>query len=258
MKLRFLTLFLLGLFLGSCASREKLAYYQNIENLDKAADNYQLTLKSDDLLLIIVSSPVPEAALDFNLATYGIVGTGLGGTPDAAGAQLLHQTYLIDRDGMIQFPVLGPIKMGGKTREAAIEDLKKQLVAHIKEPIVNMRVLNYKVSVQGEVLRPGTFTITTERVTLPEVLTMAGDLTIYAKRDNILVIREIDGKKTHNFVDITQANFMNSPFYYMSQNDLVYVEPNKTKMNSAVVGPNISIALSALSLLITVVALLIR
>jgi polysaccharide export outer membrane protein len=135
---------------------------------------------------------------------------------------------------------------------------KTKLKAYFTEPSVNLRILNYKITVQGEVARPGTFTSATERITLPEALSMAGDLTIFAKRDNILIIREIDGKKESHFVDITKADFINSPFYYLSQNDLIYVEPNKTRMNSSAVGPNISIILSSVSLLITIVALLIR
>ena len=110
----------------------------------------------------------------------------------------------------------------------------------------------FKVSVTGEVNTPGSFPIATERVTLPEALAMAGDLTIYGNRDNILIIREMDGKKTYNFVDITKADFINSPFYYLSQNDMVYVEPTKVRMNSAAVGPNIGIIISSISLLLAV------
>lgn len=247
--------------LGSCASREKLQYYQGIEEavLEETA-NYNPTLKQDDLLFIRVSAPNPEAARDFNLADFAVIGDGsvAGLNPDLARAQLRLHTYLIDREGNIEFPVLGRIKLGGLTRAAALQLLHLKLEPFINEPIVTMRILNYKVTVQGEVVRPGVYTTQTERITLPEALGMAGDLTIYGKRENILIIREIDGKKSYNFVDLTKADFINSPFYYLSQNDVVYVEPNQMRVNSSAVGPNISVILTSVSLVITIIALLIR
>jgi len=253
---------LLGVFIGisSCASREKLQYYRGIEQINsQKTTNYEPVLKQDDLLLIVVLAPTRELEADFNLGLYSIMSDGTNlGRAEIAVEQLRYQAYLIDNEGFIEFPVLGKIQLGGLTRTAAINLLKTKLREYIKEPMVNLRILNYKVTVQGEVIRPGTFNILTERVTLPEALAMAGDLSIYAKRENILVIREIDGKKESHFVDITKADFINSPFYYLSQNDLVYVEPNKIRMNNAAVGPNIAIVLTSVSLLITIVALLIR
>ena len=245
----------------SCASREKLQYYRGIETIStQEPTNYNPVLKQDDLLMIVVLAPTPELAASFNLTSYSLIGDNGAAfaRPEMVNTQIRYQSYLIDNKGFIEFPVLGSIQLGGLTRSEAIDLLKTKLKAYINEPIVNMRILNYKVTVQGEVLRPGTFTTTTERITLPEALSMAGDLTIYAKRDNILIIREINGKKESHFVDITKSDFINSPYYYLSQNDVVYVEPNKTKMNSSVVGANISVILSSVSLLITIVALLIR
>src|SRR5690606_36224061 len=118
-----------------------------------------------------------------------------------------------------------------------------ELLTYIKDPVINLRIVNYKISVSGQVVRPGTFNIQTERITLPEAITMAGDMTIYGNRSRVLIIRENEGKKTYNFVDMTKADFINSPFYYLTQNDLVYIEPNKTKINSSAVGPNISVAI---------------
>ncbi len=248
------------LALSSCASRKKIQYYQNISAAVKdEVLTYTPVLKQDDLLLIIVSAPNPEAAKDFNLSFFEIVPDAAKFIiPDQAGAQRRYQSYLIDNNGNIEFPVLGKLKLGGLTRDEALSLIKGKLKAYINEPIVNLRILNYKVTVQGEVANPGIFSITTERVTLPEALSMAGDLTINGKRDNILIIREIDGKKSYHFVDLTKADFINSPFYYLSQNDVVYVEPNQTKINSSVVGANISVILTSVSLLITIIALLIR
>ncbi|RYY00766.1 polysaccharide export protein [bacterium] len=252
---------ILGTLFISCASRDKIAYYQDIENLPSSEmTNYNPTLKEDDLLLILVSSPVPETTKDFNLTTYNATANvGLGGQNlDAAQGQVRHQTYLVDNKGFIQFPVIGSIKLGGLTREEALKVLTTSLKKYITDPIVNLRILNYKITVQGEVVRPGTFSVISERITLPEAISMAGDMTIYGKRDNVLVVREMGGKKTYNFVDMTKSEFINSPFYYLTQNDLVVVEPNKTRINASVVGPNISVIISSLSLLITVIALLIR
>lgn len=258
---RLFAITIFGILFFSCAPREKIAYYQDIKNFQSSEmTNYNPVLKEDDLLLILISSPVPETAKDFNLTVYNMASnTGLGGQNlDVAQGQIRYQTYLIDNKGFIQFPVIGNIKLGGFTRDEALSVLKSSLKKYITDPIVNLRILNFKVTVQGEVVRPGSFNVVSERITLPEAISMAGDMTIYGKRDNVLVIREIDGKKTYNFVDMTKSDFINSPFYYLSQNDLVYVEQNKTRINSSVVGPNISVVISALSLLITVVALLVR
>lgn len=252
------TLFLIISILSvSCVSRKKIAYFQNIEEVDVLEIRYEPKLQPDDLLLILVSAPDTEAALPFNLPAAAVI--GLGNMPlDATNAQPRYQTYLVDNMGNVQFPVIGAFKLGGLTRAEAIEKLKRELEKYINNPIVNMRIMNYKISVMGEVARQGSYNITTERVTLPEALSMAGDMTIYGNRNKVLIIREIDGVKTHNFVDMTKADFINSPFYYLSQNDLVYVEPNKTKINSSAIGPNVTVGISAISLLITIVALVTR
>lgn len=252
--------FALVVVLGSCASREKLQYYQGIEQaVQQDAVTYNPVLKQDDLLMIIVSAPNALAAKDFNFSEFGVIGDGSNfRSPDQAGVQLRYQSYLIDNRGIINFPVVGEVKLSGLTRFEAIALLNSKITPYISKPSIMLRILNYKVTVQGEVNQPGIFPINSERITLPEALAMAGDLTIQGKRDNILIIREVDGKKSYNFVDITKADFINSPFYYLSQNDVVYVEPNKTKMNSSAVGANISIILTSVSLLITIAALLIR
>jgi polysaccharide export outer membrane protein len=138
-----------------------------------------------------------------------------------------------------------------------LQMVQQKIGVYIKNPIINLRVMNFKVSVQGEVSSPGTYTVDSERVTLVEAISKAGDLTIYGKRDNILIIREIDGVKSYNRVDITKADFINSPFYYLAQNDVVYVEPNKTKINGAAIGPNTGVIISITSILITLITLII-
>lgn len=246
---------ILMLILASCASREKMQYYQGISEAVKVDSlTYTPVLKQDDLLLIVVSAPNPEAAKDFNLSP---VESSFGKTEQGTTLKS-YQPYLIDNKGCIEFPILGQLKLGGLSRNEALTLIKSKLKPYINEPIVNLRILNFKVTVQGEVSRPGTFNVNTERITLPEALSMAGDLTINGKRENVLIIREIEGKKSSHFIDLTKADFINSPFYYLSQNDVIYVEPNQTKMNSSVIGANISVILTSVSLLITIIALLIR
>lgn len=247
--------FLFVLLFFSCAPRKELVYYQNIERLPTVKSNtYEVTIQPDDLLLIIVSAEDPEIALPFNLKSVSV---GTANKQDLVRGQETMQLYLVDANGTIDFPILGKMKVSGLTRSAVLQLFQEKIGAYIKNPIINLRIMNFKVSVQGEVMAPGTYTIDSERITLIEALSKARDLTIYGKRDNILIIREIDGVKTYNRVDITQADFINSPFYYLAQNDVVYVEPNKNRINAAAVGPNTGVIISITSLLITIITLII-
>ena len=168
------------------------------------------------------------------------------------------KTYLVDINGEIDFPVIGKIKLDGLTRTQAVKLIEQKVSEYIIEPSVNLRILNFKFSVLGEVNKPGTYKIDSERITLLEALSQAGDLTIYGKRNNILLIREINGKKEYNRVDITKADFINSSNYYLIQNDVILVQPNNTRINSSVIGPNITVTISALSLLTTIAIILTR
>lgn len=246
--------FLFALLFFSCAPRKELVYYQNIDRLPAAKSNtYEVTIQPDDLLLIIVSAEDPEIAVPFNLTNSFVPSAA---RPDAVGQQS-SQLYLVDANGSIEFPVLGKLQVGGLTRSEVLKMFQEKISVYIKNPIINLRIMNFKFSVQGEVTLPGTYTLASERITLIEALSMAKDLTIYGKRNNILIIREIDGIKSYNRVDITQADFMNSPYYYLAQNDVVYVEPNKNKINGAAIGPNTSVIISVTSLLITLITLII-
>lgn len=239
-------------FLVSCASKKNVIYLQNIDQINNNSSlSYEPKLQKDDLLSIIVAADQPELTVPFNL-------------PQIQGNYQINQnqdgikTYLIDVEGNIVFPVIGKVKLAGLTRSQAVSMLEEKIKEYITNPSVNLRILNYKFSVLGEVNRPGTFKIDSERITLLEALSQSGDLTIYGNRSNILVIREIDGKKEYNRVDITKADFINSPFYYMVQNDVVVVEPNKTRVNSSVVGPNLNVTISAISLLTTILLIITR
>jgi polysaccharide export outer membrane protein len=248
-------LLLLTLLLFSCASRKDIVYYQDIDGVafKEKTNSYEIKIQPDDLLMIIVSAEDPEIAAPFNLKSYTSINPN---KQDVAGSQAT-QLYLVDADGFIDFPILGRLKVSGMARSRLAQFFQDKISVYIKNPIVNLRIMNFKISLQGEVTLPGSYTIASERITLIEALSMAKDLTIYGKRDNILIIREIDGLKTYNRVDITKADFINSPFYYLAQNDVVYVEPNKNKVNGSAVGPNTGVIISITSLLITLITLIV-
>lgn len=244
------------LLLFSCASKKDMIYYQDIDKITNQStpNSFEIKIQPDDLLSITVSAADPEIAAPFN-GTSGAPQSANNG--EAGAGQGALQMYLVDSSGHIEFPVLGRMKVSGLSRSELLNLFQQKIGAYIKNPMVFLRVANFKVSLQGEVNAPGTYTIASERVTLIEALSMAKDLTIYGKRTNILIIREIDGVKSFNRVDITKAGFINSPFYYLSQNDVVYVEPNQNRINGAAVGPSTSIIFSITSILITLATLII-
>lgn len=250
--------FLLVLLVCSCAPRKASVYYQNIDNLTapENQNTYEIKIQPDDLLMIIVSADDAESALPFNLTTVSIPTPGPAGLNNFMGQQSI-QNYLVDANGVIDFPVLGKLKVGGLSRSEVMQILEDKIEKYIKNPIITIRLSNFKVSVQGEVTVPGTFSVNSDRITLIEAISMAKDLTIYGRRDNILIIREVNGVKSFNRVDITKADFINSPFYYLAQNDVVYVEPNKVRINGAAVGANTGVIISITSLLITLITLIV-
>lgn len=241
-------LMLATVFIFSCGSRKEIVYVQDIENTKsyQSSKVYEPKLQPDDLLSISVAADSPEIVAPFNLPE-------LKGN-DAQNAQL--KTYLVDNTGYIDFPVIGKVKLGGLTRTEANYKLVTAISEYINNPTVNLRIINYKVSVLGEVANPDSYTIPNERITILEALSRAGDLTVYGKRENILVIREIEGVKTYNRVDITKAALLDSPFYYLAQNDVIYVEPNQTRINSSKIGPDITVWFTAISLLLTITTVL--
>lgn len=242
----------------ACTSPKKIIYLQDVEPLKQQVieQKYEVAIHSDDLLSIIVNSKDPELALPFNmpLITYQI------------GAQTTGQQrilgYLVDSDGNIDFPILGTIHVAGMTRKQLTAHIKQKLIAEdlIKDPIVTVQFLNFKISVMGEVSRPGAFDIKGDRVTLLEALSMAGDLTIYGRRDRVGVIREKDGKRTILFHDLRSSEIFNSPCYYLQQNDIVYVEPNKAKAGQSGINQNntVGVWVSVISLLTTVAVLIFK
>lgn len=245
--------FMMMVFLGvlSCGSPKKIVYLQNASaNAGKSATSYELLIQPDDMLQIIVSAENPEVAAPYNLKSAPVEG--------AMGGQSQGDVYLVDKNGEIDFPQIGKVALKGLTRLEAIDKLKELLKDHINNPTIQLRITNFKISVLGEVASPGVRNVTGERITLLEALSMSGDLTIFGKRKNIMVIREKDGEKSIEKVDITQTDFINSPYYYLAQNDVIYVEPNKTQVNSSVIGSDIRTTLSVLSFALGVILIFTR
>lgn len=249
---------LVGVWSG-CASPEKVLYLQDVVQYKQQTieEAFEVRIHKDDLLSIVVSSQNPELALPFNLpvATYQV-----GSSTSFSGQQRILG-YLVDSQGFIDFPILGKIQVDGLTRLRLTNLIKEKLVEgdYIKDPIVTVQMLNFKVSVMGEVSRPGSFSITSDRVTLLEALSMAGDLTIYGRRDRVAVIREQEGKRTVLYHDLRSADIFLSPCYYLQQNDIVYVEPNKAKIGQSEINQNNSVGvwLSAISLAATLINIII-
>jgi polysaccharide export outer membrane protein len=182
-------------------------------------------IQPDDILSITVSSLNPESNVLFNNILL----------PNASGntnviADKLNEGYLVDKDGFINFPVIGKVTLVGLTKEQATEKMTGLIKEHVKNPIVNIRFLNFKVTVIGEVDKPATFTVATEKINVLEALGLAGDMTAYARRENVLIIREKDGVRSTARINLNNKDVLTSPYFYLQQNDIVYVEPdNKVK-----------------------------
>lgn len=234
---------ILGLFLTSCASKKDVVYFQNSGSFETLVDRNSFTpkFKVDDLVSIHVSTLNPEASAPFNLFR----GRQEGGF---AAEQV---DYLIDKDGQIDFPVIGKVTIGGLSPEEARQLLTVELTEYIRDPIINIRLKNFTVTVLGEVRNPGTFPVNGARITILEALGFAGDLNIKGQRENIMVIRDFDGTKVYSRIDLTKKEALSSPVYYLTQNDIVYVEPNESAVQSSQLDNRATILVSILSTLIT-------
>ena len=214
----------------SCISSKKMIYLQGVDSLANPAQviqqDYELRIKPDDQLYTMVSSKEPELLAPF--ANTQILGSSTSG----GGTNIQETTGVqVDKNGKIDVPVLGEIQAAGLTRLQLADEIKKRLEEgqYIKDPAVSVRIKGLKISVMGEVSNPGVHEMAGDRITLLEALSMAGDLTPTAKRTNILVLREEEGKRHTYTVDLTSGrDVLESPCYYLQQNDVVYVEPNKS------------------------------
>lgn len=248
LSLRGICIILLLTILASCTTRKEIAYIQDVEYGREASFTpIEPQIQPGDILGITVNSKNPELVAPFNLPMVGYYRPR--GIQEASITRL--QGYTVESDGSIAFPILGRIKAAGKTRiqlSREIETLlhKGQLV---NDALVTTNFLNFRVSVLGEVARPGSFLIDNDRVSILDAIALAGDLTLQARRDNVVLLREIDGKRTAYKIDLRNASLLESPLFYLNQNDILLVEPNKTKIQNAGINTYTSIStwLSVLS-----------
>lgn len=253
MKKRVLSL-LVFVVLSSCASKKEILYMQDAVQQDNSKVSYEsANIQPNDILKITVESTIPEAAIPYNKAR------ALGAQPQ--NLQVLQlDGYLVSVDNTIKFPVLGEISTINKTTKDLEEEIKDQLTVggHLVNPTVNVRLINAKVTVLGEVNNPGTYSFTEQNITILQALGYAGDLTINGKRDDILITREVDGVRKISHIDLTSASFMNSEFYFIKPNDNIIVNPNNPKVKSAGFVGNVSTILTIASLALSVTILLTR
>lgn len=237
------TLIVALLLTTSCATKKDIVYFQNASDFETLVDKNSFTpkFKVDDLVSIHVSTLDNQASAPFNLFRGASEG----------GIRPEQVDYLIDQAGEIDFPVIGKIKIAGLSSEEVRVLLRERLSDYLKDPIINIRLQNYTVTVLGEVNKPGTYPIAGERVTILKALGFAGDLTIKGKRENVMVIRDLDGTKVYTRIDLTSKAALSSPVYYLTQNDVVYVEPNNSAIKTSSLDNRASILVSIASVLIT-------
>ncbi len=248
--------------LSSCANPKYVAYIQNSDSIDytKSEILYDAKIMPKDILTITVNTVNPEASAPYNLVVSTALNTGEGS--QTIGTQRALQTYLVDNQGKIEYPVLGTLSVGGLTKsecESMIHDRLKPFMNAAENPVVTVRMANFKISVLGEVARPGMFTVGNEKINIFEALAKAGDLTIYGVRDKVKLIREnAKGRKEVFTLNLNDAEIINSPYYYLQQNDIVYVEPNKVKSQNSSIGQSTTLLVSATSILVSIAALVVN
>lgn len=253
---KFFCLILATLFMSSCGVKYKsVPYFQDLPAdsviQEQIKNQTSLKIQKDDILAITVSSLNLEASAIFNRGNTSSI---QGATSGSVDPTLTANGFMVDQKGSIQLPIVGSIVVEGLTTATARELIQSKLTSYLKEPVVSIRLVNFKVSVLGDVARPGVYPVQNERVSVTEALSMAGDLTITAERKNVLLVREEQGKRQYIRIDMNQKELFNAPYYYLKNNDVLYIQPGKAKYASVDSSyRNVSIVISALS----VIALLI-
>ena len=254
----FFTVSLVLAFFSSCGSVKNIAYIQNSDsvNYDRSQYLYDAKIMPKDELTISVNTTNPEVSLPFNLLMQNSYQQGR--TLSTGGGTLMP--YLVDTEGCINFPIIGRLQVAGLTKrqcERMIQDKIRPFLAESENPIVTVRMSSYSISVLGEVAKPGSYMVSREEINVLEALAQAGDLTIYGVRDRVKLIRKnASGRKEIHTLNLNDANIVNSPYFYLQQNDIVYVEPNKVKAQNSSVGSMTTLWFSATSILISLTSLL--
>lgn len=249
----------ISFLLVGCTSYKSVPYLQNpdvVNNHGKTIPLYDAKIMPKDLLSITVNTTDPQAAAPFNLTVQTPINAAV--TNITTTTQPALQQYLVNNAGEIDFPVVGRLQVGGLTKNKAEDLIRENLHPFLKEtPIVTVRMSNYKISVLGEVNKPGTFTVSNEKVNVLEALAMAGDMTVYGIRDDVRLVREdAQGKREIISLNLNNADVILSPYYYLQQNDIVYITPNKTKARNSDIGNSTTLWFSATSILVSIASLL--
>ena len=234
---------------NSCVSKKDIYYFQDIDTVGIENSFKFLNIQPGDILDIQIKALNPESILVFQRQT----------TLGIQQQQIQNRAiegYLVGEDGSINLPILGDIDTSNQNTQTLAQNIQKALNPYVKNPTVNIRLLNFRVSVLGEVQKPGTYTVLEERLSLPQALGLAGDLTINGDRNNLLLIRSEDGKKINQILDLTKTNLLKSPFYFLKQNDIIYVRPNNARVKSSGLVGDAGTIVSILSLAISILILL--
>lgn len=246
-------------FVGvSCVSAKKTVYFYDVKDTTfyQGEEEGDASIQKNDILSISISSLNPEASAIFNTPNNFVISS-----TTSAGSNAQSSGYLVNSDGNIQLPILGNFKAAGITKQQLKDNITKTILDKklLIDPIVNIRHLNFEVTVIGEVAHPTVITVPSEKISLVKAIGLAGDLTIYGKRENVLLIREEDGKKKTRHINLNSSNFFNSPYYYLRPNDVVYVEPNKTRIAQSGRTQQLApILLSSLSIIVIVLDRIIK
>lgn len=248
------------LLLNACKSAKQVTYFQNIDSISLAASKglYDAHIMPKDQLTITVVTSDPSTSKPFNLSVQSTLSAD--GRLNSSSGSLLP--YLVDNNGDIDFPVVGTIHVAGLTKNQCEELIKSKIKPYLAEseaPVVTVSMSSYRVTVAGEVASPKVVPVTTEKMSVLEALAQAGDLSIYGRRDNVLLIREnADGQKEAHRLNLNDANIINSPYYYVQQNDYIYVEPNKVKAKNSAIGQSTTLWFSLVSILTSVASLVVN
>jgi len=244
-------LFITFLYIISCATRKEIVYFQDSEklNLKDINQSFEPVIETNDILHIMISSIDDEVVKPFRRSMQNENNNFSNSNPGLQG-------YLVNTKGNIKFPILGTFSVSGKTRGQVEEDLKARLSEYITDVVVDVRIMNFKVTVLGEVNNPGVFTISDERVTLPEVIGLAGDISEDGMRENVTIIREENGKRRVTKIDFTKTDLFSSPFYFLKQNDIVYVEPSNKGVKKSGFIPDIPALLSLFAVILSTVIII--
>lgn len=246
--------------MGSCSGSKEVAYFQNVDSLSLAPSKglYDAKIMPKDMLTITVSTTDPAAARPFNLS----VSNTLSATGDLSSGAGTLQGFLVDNDGNINYPIIGKVQVQGLTKSQCEDLIRGKILPYMSKtetPIVTVRMSSYRVTVLGEVKSPGVIPVAQEKMSILEALAQAGDLSIYGKRNNVLLIREdATGEKHQVRLNLNDANIINSPYYYLQQNDIIYVEPNSVQAKNSGIGSSTTLWFSFVSIATSLTSLIVN